>query len=216
MQIQSPNSISIPLGTQIKEEPSKWWAWSLAIIILIWSLFSALGAAGNYYFANSGFIDEIVSEAQKEIGPYPDNGSSFEQNEWNETNDFLKLLEDDLTSLYNPSLQLQFSLIVLLAGFIASFLLFSRDPNGFKAAGVWLGLVAITGTISQIITLRNMGDFYEEIPGIDSSLMTGIATGFSIGASLTCYLTVFAFIYVAAKRSSDKEENIVESGFHKV
>lgn len=216
MQIQSPNSISIPLATHIKEEPSKWWAWSLAIIILLWSLFSALGAAGNYYFANSGFIDEIVSEAQKEIGPYPDNGSSFEQNEWNETNDFLKLLEDDLTSIYNPSLQLQFSLIVLLAGFIASFLLFSRDPNGFKAAGVWLGLVAITGTISQIITLRNMGDFYEEIPGIDSSLMTGIATGFSIGASLTCYLTVFAFIYVAAKRSSDKEENIVESGFHKI
>ena len=216
MQIQSPNSISIPLATQIKEEPSKWWAWSLAIIILLWSLFSALGAAGNYYFANSGFIDEIVSEAQKEIGPYPDNGSSFEQNEWNETNDFLKLLEDDLTSLYNPSLQLQFSLIVLLAGFIASFLLFSRDPNGFKAAGVWLGLVAITGTISQILTLRNMGDFYEEIPGIDSSLMTGIATGFSIGASLTCYLTIFAFIYIAAKRSSDKEENIVESGFHKV
>ena len=216
MQIQSPNSISIPLGTQIKEEPSKWWAWSLAIIILLWSLFSALAAAGNYYFANSGFIDGVVSQAKEDIGPYPDNGSSFEQNEWNETNDFLKLLEDDLTSLYNPSLQLQFSLIVLLAGFIASFLLFSRDPNGFKAAGVWLGLVAITGTISQIITLRNMGDFYEEIPGIDSSLMTGIATGFSIGASLTCYLTVFAFIYVAAKRSSNKEENIVESGFHKV
>ena len=216
MQIQSPNSISIPLGSQIKKEPSKWWAWSLAIIILLWSLFSALAAAGNYYFANSGFIDGVVSQAKEDIGPYPDNGSSFEQNEWNETNDFLKLLEDDLTSLYNPSLQLQFSLIVLLAGFIASFLLFSRDPNGFKAAGVWLGLVAITGTISQIITLRNMGDFYEEIPGIDSSLMTGIATGFSIGASLTCYLTVFAFIYIASKRSSDKEENIVESGFHKV
>ena len=129
---------------------------------------------------------------------------------------FLNLLDDDLTSIYQPDLQLQFSLIVLLAGFIASFLLFSRDPNGFKAAGVWLGLVAITGTIMQIITLTKMGDFYEEIPGIDSSLMTGIATGFSIGASLTCYLTVFAFIYIASKRSSDKEENIVESGFHKV
>ena len=67
----------------------------------------------------------------------------------------------------------------------------------------------------QIITLTKMGDFYEEIPGIDSSLMTGIATGFSIGASLTCYLTVFAFIYIASKRSSDKEENIVESDFIK-
>ena len=216
MQIQSPNSISIPLGTQIKEEPSKWWAWSLAIIILLWSLFSALAAAGNYYFANSGFIDDVVSQAKEDIGPYPENGTSFEQNEWNETNDFLNLLDDDLTSIYQPDLQLQFSLIVLLAGFIASFLLFSRDPNGFKAAGVWLGLVAITGTIMQIITLTKMGDFYEEIPGIDSSLMTGIATGFSIGASLTCYLTVFAFIYIASKRSSDKEENIVESGFHKV
>jgi len=216
MQIQSPNSISIPLGSQIKKEPSKWWAWSLAIIILLWSLFSALAAAGNYYFANSGFIDDVVSQAKEDIGPYPENGTSFEQNEWNETNDFLNLLDDDLTSIYQPDLQLQFSLIVLLAGFIASFLLFSRDPNGFKAAGVWLGLVAITGTIMQIITLTKMGDFYEEIPGIDSSLMTGIATGFSIGASLTCYLTVFAFIYIASKRSSDKEENIVESGFHKV
>ena len=216
MQIQSPNSISIPLGSQIKKEPSKWWAWSLAIIILLWSLFSALAAAGNYYFANSGFIDDVVSQAKEDIGPYPENGTSFEQNEWNETNDFLKLLDDDLTSIYQPDLQLQFSLIVLLAGFIASFLLFSRDPNGFKAAGVWLGLVAITGTIMQIITLTKMGDFYEEIPGIDSSLMTGISTGFSIGASLTCYLTVFAFIYIASKRSSDKEENIVESGFHKV
>ena len=215
MQIQSPNSISIPLGSQIKKEPSKWWAWSLAIIILLWSLFSALAAAGNYYFANSGFIDDVVSQAKEDIGPYPENGTSFEQNEWNETNDFLNLLGEDLT-IYQTDLQLQFSLIVLLAGFIASFLLFSRDPNGFKAAGVWLGLVAITGTIMQIITLTKMGDFYEEIPGIDSSLMTGIATGFSIGASLTCYLTVFAFIYIASKRSSDKEENIVESGFHKV
>ena len=105
MQIQSPNSISIPLGTQIKEEPSKWWAWSLAIIILLWSLFSALGAAGNYYFANSGFIDEIVSEAQKEIGPYPDNGSSYEQNEWNSLlwNMLVGSVEIILTYLERPN-----------------------------------------------------------------------------------------------------------------
>ena len=212
MQLQTPNAVRIP----VKEEPSKWWAWSLAIIILLWSLFGALGAAVNYYIASSGFFEDIATQAKEDIGPYPENGTSAEQDEWNETNDFLKLMEDDLSSIYQPELQLQFSLIVLFAGFIACFLLFSRDPNGFKAAGAWLASVAITGTIIQIRTLTKMEGFYENIPGVDASLMTGVATGFSIGASLTCYLTVFAFIYIAARRSSNKEEKITESGFHKL
>ena len=72
-----------------------------------------MAAAGNYYFANSGFIDDVVSQAKEDIGPYPENGTSFEQNEWNETNDFLNLLDDDLTSIYQPDLLLQFSFIVL-------------------------------------------------------------------------------------------------------
>ena len=210
MQIQNP-IVRIPT----KEEPSKWWAWSLAIIILLWSLFGAIGAVGNYYLSNSGFFDEAFSQAKDGLGPYPENGTSAEQNEWNETHDFLEQMGDDLTSFYQPELQLQFSLIVLFIAFIASFLLFTRDPNGFKAAGIWLASVAITGTIIQVITLTKIDDFYENIPGIDANLMTGIATGFSIGASLTCYLTVFAFIYIAAKRSSKNEDKVTESGFHK-
>ena len=212
--MESSENTKIPVS--LKNEPSKWWAWSLAIMILIWSLFGALGAAVNYYLVNSGFYEDIFTDAKKNIGEYPENGTSAEQDEWNETNDFLKLMEDDLSSIYQPELQLQFSLIVLFAGFIACFLLFSRDPNGFKAAGAWLASVAITGTIIQIRTLTKMEGFYENIPGVDASLMTGVATGFSIGASLTCYLTVFAFIYIAARRSSNKEEKITESGFHKL
>ncbi len=63
----------------VKNEPSKWWAWSLAILIIIWSLFGALGAVGNYYLVNSGFYDDIFSDAKKNIGEYPDNGTSNEQ-----------------------------------------------------------------------------------------------------------------------------------------
>ena len=195
----------------VKNEPSKWWAWSLAILILLWSLFGALGAAVNYYLINSGFYDDIFSEAKEGMGPYPENGTSREKQEWNESYEFLDL---DFADMGETDLQLQFSLIVLFAGFIASFLLFARDPNGFKAAGGWLALVAITGTIIQIITLSNVGDLYDSIPGVNSSLMTGIATGASIGGSLTCYLSIFGLIYIAAKKSKGDEDKLTESGFH--
>ncbi len=115
--------------------------------------------------------------------------------------------------MQQTNLQLQFSLICLLAGFIACFLLFSRDKNGFKAAGVWLGIIAITGTITQVIALTNMNDFYDEIPGLDSSLITGISTGISIGSSLMCYFSVFAFIVIASIKSKS-EDDLTESGFH--
>lgn len=211
MQIQGIGNNSI---IPIKNEPSKWWAWSLAILILIWSIFGAFGAAVNYYLVNSGFYEDIFSQAKNDIGPYPENGTSKEQQEWNETYTFLDTINEDLGEMQQTDLQLQFSLIVLLVGFVACFLLFSRDPNGFKAAGVWLGIIAITGTITQIIALTSMNDFYDGVPGVDSSLITGISTGISIGTSLTCYLSVFALIYIAARKSKVDEE-LTESGFHK-
>jgi len=208
--MQSQENTQIPITP---ESPSKWWAWSLAILILIWSLFGALGAAVNYYLVNSGFYEDIFSDAKDGMGPYPENGTSREKQEWNESYEFLDSIDEDFGDMQQTELQLQFSLIVLLAGFVACFLLFSRDPNGFKAAGVWLGIIAITGTITQIIALTSMNDFYENVPNMDSSLITGISTGISIGTSLTCYLSVFGFIYLAAIKSKN-EDKLSESGFH--
>jgi len=208
--MQSQENTQIPITP---ESPSKWWAWSLAILILIWSLFGALGAAVNYYLVNSGFYEDIFSDAKDGMGPYPENGTSREKQEWNESYEFLDSIDEDFGDMQQTELQLQFSLIVLLAGFVACFLLFSRDPNGFKAAGVWLGIIAITGTITQIIALTSMNDFYENVPNMDSSLITGISTGISIGTSLTCYLSVFGFIYLAAIKSKN-EDRLSESGFH--
>lgn len=212
--MQSQENTQIPVS--LKKEPSKWWAWSLAILILIWSLFGAIGASVNYYLVNSGFYEDMFSDIKDDLGVYPENGTSREQQEWNETNDFLDLMGDEFGGMQQTSLVFQFSLICLISGLIASFLLFSRDPNGFKAAGVWLGLIAITGTITQIISLTTMNDFYGDIPGMtagDSSLITGISTGISIGTSLTCYLTVFGFIYLAAIKSKH-DDDLAESGFH--
>ncbi len=208
--MQSQENTQIPITP---ESPSKWWAWSLAILILIWSLFGALGAAVNYYLVNSGFYEDIFSDAKDGMGPYPENGTSREKQEWNESYEFLDSIDEDFGDMQQTDLQLQFSLIVLLAGFVACFLLFSRDPNGFKAAGVWLGIIAITGTITQIIALTSMNDFYKDVPNMDSSLITGISTGISIGTSLTCYLSVFGFIYLAAIKSKN-EDKLSESGFH--
>jgi hypothetical protein len=204
MQIQEVNNTIIA----IKNEPSKWWAWGLAILIALWSIFGVLGAAAAYYFADSGWLEDL------DAGPYPDEGTSGEQKEWNETNEWLNSFENDLNSIYQPQLQLQFSMITLFAGFVACFLLFTRDPHGFKAAGIWLGIIAIRGTILQYISLTKVQGLYENIPGVDASMMTGIATGFSIASSLTCYLSIFGLIYIAAIRSK-KEEQITESGFHK-
>jgi hypothetical protein len=212
MQSLEPNHTIVSLN----DEPSKWWSWGLAILILIWSVLGALGGAVNYYLANSGFYDNLATDAKRDIGPYPENGTSAEQQEWNETNEFLDLIGGDLHSIYQPELQLQFSLITLLAGFVACFLLFTRDPNGFKAAGIWLAVVATTGIILQVIGWSQINDFYEQIPGVnasDASLMSGIAMGAGIGGSLTCYLSLFALIYVAARKSK-VEEKITESGFH--
>ncbi len=200
----------------LDKEPSKWWAWGLAILILIWSVLGALGGAVNYYLANSGFFEDIAADAKKDIGPYPENGTSMEQQEWNETNEFLELMGDDLYQLYQPDLQFQFGLIIMLAGFVACFLLFTRDPNGFKAAGIWLAIVATTGIILQVYSLTNIGDFYEKMPGItdsDASLLSGFAIGASIGGSLVCYLSLFALIVIAAIRSK-VDEGVSESGFH--
>ena len=176
-------------------------------------MFGALGAAVNYYLVNSGFYEDIFSDAKDGMGPYPENGTSRDKQEWNESYEFLDSIDENFVDLQQTDLQLQFSLIVLLAGFVACFLLFSRDPNGFKAAGVWLGIIAITGTITQIIALTSMNDLYENVPNMDSSLITGISTGISIGTSLTCYLSVFGFIYLAAIKSKNEDE-LSESGFH--
>lgn len=212
--MQSQENTQIPVS--LKKEPSKWWAWSLAILILIWSLLGAIGASVNYYLVNSGFYEDMFSDVKDDLGEYPENGTSREQQEWNETNKFLDLMGDDLGEMQQASLQFQFSLICLITGLIASFLLFARDPNGFKAAGVWLAIIAITGTITQIIAITTMNDFYDNIPGMtasDSSLISGISTGISIGTSLTCYLSVFGFIYLAAIKSK-VDEGLTESGFH--
>ena len=198
----------------VKNEPSKWWAWSLAIVIIIWSLFGALGSSFNYYLVNSGFYDDIFSDGKKSLGEYPENGTSREQQEWNESYEFLDSISKNFEQSQQTNLQLQFSLICLFVGFIASFLLFSRDPKGFKAAGIWLGVIAITGTITQYISLTNMNKFYDEIEGFDSSLVTGISTGISIGSALVCYFTVFGFIVIAAIKSKS-EDDLTESGFHR-
>ncbi len=155
----------------------------------------------------------MFSDAKDGMGPYPENGTSREKQEWNETYEFLDSIDDELGNMQQTNLQLQFSLISLLFGFIACFLLFSRDPNGFKAAGLWLGVIAITGIITQIIAFTKMNDFYDNLPGVDSSLITGISTGIGIGSSLTCYLTLFGFIYIAAIKSKT-EDDLAESGFH--
>ena len=71
----------------------------MAILILIWSLFGAFGTAVNYYLVNSGFYDDIFSQAKNEIGPYPEKGTSKEQQEWNETYSFLDTLDEDFENL---------------------------------------------------------------------------------------------------------------------
>ena len=68
----------------VPEEPSPWWHWGPAIGIIVLVLLTVTGMAIAAILPYDSFMDRY-SEPQQP-GPYPENGSTEEQSQWNNSN----------------------------------------------------------------------------------------------------------------------------------
>tara|TARA_B100001996_G_C18523799_1_gene540296 strand:+ start:43 stop:702 length:660 start_codon:yes stop_codon:yes gene_type:complete len=199
-------------GYQV-QQPSNWWSWGLAIFIGISVFFSMIGLLLSALIP----YDQLVVELkQDEPGPYPEAGTSEEQESWNESkaeyDEYIitKELFDNLESMKNT--QIILGLITSTFGIVSLFLLVQLHPKRFYFAFAWIGCSAISSIVGQVMSYSMMGDLYQSIPEMDTGPWMSIQMGFGIGATIVCNLSLFCIILTCAIKS--KGDQLEESGFH--
>ena len=197
------------------DEPSKWWFWGLGIAVAAFSLLGVLGSGIGLLIP----IDTYLADwSPEQPGPYPENGTSREQNEWNASKEEWDLLEGTTTMMDELEpiriLQFEISLVLLLIAAPTCFLLFSRNHNGFYAAGFWVVVNALGGAYLSWRTMSIVNSYLDDIPGMSSDFQM-FSTGLNIAGQLVCNVTLLAVVVLAAVRSKDRGE-IPESGFHRM
>ena len=66
----------------VNATPSPWWHWGPAIFLALSVLGTIIGTAIAAFIPYDQFLDEMEKDTE-EPGPYPENGTSEEQDEWN-------------------------------------------------------------------------------------------------------------------------------------
>ena len=155
----------------------------------------------------------------EEPGPYPDNGTSEEQDEWNATNqkwsEYVALTELMEGFEEIKPYQIVSGFLVGIVGIAAVVLLFMRDEKGFKFAYAWIVTTVITQSIMGLKIQDMMTDFYANMPSEDDFLVEwmNIQYGIQIGSLMVCNILLFSIFFMCSMKSQDLG-GIEESGFH--
>ena len=183
-------------------------------MICVLTFFGIVGTSINMLIPTDLWTQDWNPE---DPGDYPENGTSEEQDEWNETKldwdtqQAVVEMIDEMDEIND--LQFWSMLVSLLIAVPSVVLLFSRNRYGFHTSGGWIAWGALSqmyiGYRSSLVAKK----LYESIPGVDFGALSDIQTGLSIGGALVCNLMLLAVIVLCAVKSIDHGE-IPASGYH--
>ena len=204
----------------VNATPSPWWHWGPAIFLALSVLGTIVGTAIAAFIPYDQFLDGMENDTE-EPGPYPDNGTSEEQDEWNATNqkwsEYVALTELMEGFEEIKPYQVVSGFLVGIVGIAAVVLLFMRDEKGFKFAYAWIMTSVITQAIMGLKTQEMMADFYSNMPsGGDEAfldLWMNIQYGIQLGSLMVCNILLFSIFFMCSMKSQDFGQ-IEESGFH--
>ncbi len=199
------------------QETNPWWYWGLAIFIAIMAILSGFNAlaTGIIY---QGDILEMDFE-QLDPGPYPENGSSSEKQQWNETTEGNQALNDtremmkDLKESGVFEMQMIFASMGCLSGLIVVGLLTAKHDYSFHIAGIWVGYSTISAIVLTVMSNSAMANFYQSQEYYPDNMETlGMIAG--ISQVLLCNLFIGAIIFLGWMNTRANAKQTPESGFH--
>ena len=202
----------------VNATPSPWWHWGPAIFLALSVLGTIVGTAIAAFIPYDQFLDEMENDTE-EPGPYPENGTSEEQDEWNATkerwDEYVALTEliEGLEEI--KPYQVISGFLVGTVGIAAVVLLFLRDEKGFKFAYAWIVTTVITQAIMGLKTQEMMAEFYANMPSEEDFLVEwmNIQYGIQLGSLMVCNILLFSIFFMCSMKSQDFGQ-IEESGFH--
>ena len=208
---------TVAVSTHNLQPPSPWWHWGLAIFIAIVSVLSGFNALATGYIYKSNILD--MDFGQLDLGPYPENGSSSEQQQWNETNEGNQALDDtrglmdELRESGIIEMQIIFATIGCLCGLLVAGLLAAKTKYSFHAAGVWVGYSTISAIVLTVKSNSVMSEFYQAQEYYPANMdIIGMIAG--IGQVIFCNLMLAATIFFCWMNTRQGLKQVPESGFH--
>ncbi len=202
----------------VNATPSPWWHWGPAIFLALSVLGTIVGTAIAAFIPYDQFLDEMENDTE-EPGPYPENGTSEEQDEWNATKerwDEYVVVTELIEGLEEiKPYQVISGFLVGTVGIAAVVLLFLRDEKGFKFAYAWIVTTVITQAIMGLKTQEMMAEFYANMPSEEDFLVEwmNIQYGIQLGSLMVCNILLFSIFFMCSMKSQDLGQ-IEESGFH--
>ena len=203
----------------VNATPSPWWHWGPAIFLALSVLGTIVGTAIAAIIPYDQLLEPMGDDTE-EPGPYPDNGTSEEQDEWNATKErwdsYVALTElmEGLEEI--KPYQIISGFLVGIVGIAAVVFLFMRDEKGFKFAYAWIVTSVITQSIMGLKTQDIMAEFYAKMPSGDEDFMVQwmeIQYGIQLGSLMVCNILLFSIFFMCSMKSQDLG-GIEESGFH--
>ena len=206
-------------GTVALAEPSPWWGRAVAIIIGLLVAQAALNGLANSFLQISQ-IGTVLSEfAPENPGEYPENGTSEEQEEWNnsmigwtEYNSAMAMIEE-LNDSGIQQTQALHSAILFILGLPVIGLAWVGHKKMAHFAGGWVALHASSSVYLQVKIAGILKSYYE-----NSVANEGVNPAFmaysGVGSALTCDLFLVAIIVVAAIQMKKDANEIPNSAFH--
>jgi hypothetical protein len=201
----------------VPEEPSPWWYWGPAIGIILISMFAVLGLAIAAIFPYDSFM-EHYSEPQQP-GPYPENGSSQEQSEWNQSDEEYEgwnqtnNIFDAIENSGMQEKQMWVGTLSVIASIPVIILLFSRHRWSFYAATIWILFKSILESFLAMEVQYMMDDIFSVFPNNTELPPTWIYSLSGIFQVICCNITLLAVVVVCSLKTAD-DEVVPPSGFH--
>ena len=176
-----------------------------------------MSAAFNVLWIGAFGIDgPFAPGGVEDPGPYPENGTSEEQREWNQSKDEYDWVTkyDEMMQKYEDSgmitISIIFSLLTFFIGIPAAILAWANHEKMLHIAIPWALLKMIGDIWVSFISTSITVEFMESIPG--GGDYTWIAYS-SIGGTATCGLCMLGLIVTVALVYRPGPE-IPESAFH--
>ena len=176
-----------------------------------------MSAAFNVLWMGAFGIDgPFAPRGIEDPGPYPGNGTSEEQEEWNQSKDEYDLIikYDEMMQKYEDSglitISMIFSFLTFFIGIPAAILAWANHEKMRHVAIPWALIKMIGDLWVSLISTSITVDFMESIPGGHD--YTWIAYS-SIGGAASCGLCMLGMITAVAMIYRPGPE-IPESGFH--
>lgn len=201
----------------VPESPSPWWHWGLAIGIMLMVFLAAIGLLMSTLFPVDGFM-QYYPEPESP-GPFPENGTLEEQNEWNQSNyryeewNQTNSIFDSIKNSGMYETQILVGSLTVISAIPVITLLVIRHKWAFRAATLWIIFKSILESILAMEVQYMMDDIFSHFPKETPLPPTWIYSLSGIFQIICCNLSLLCIVVICSTKTSEQEV-VPSSGFH--